>query len=830
MRLVLKDFQDEYVGQLLEEIRAAQADAARRPQAVTLAAPTGSGKTVMVAYAMERLVEGDDVAPPNPAVTFLWITDQPELNEQTRRRLLSYSTTFSPLHIEIIDTNFDQSALSPGHLYFLNTQKLGKDKSLVTPSDKRRYTIWEIFRRTVDELGASFVVIVDEAHRGMDLDETAQGEARSIVQKFIVGSPGELDALPMVVGVTATPKRFNELLEQTNRVTRRVVVQPDQVRASGLIKDAVRYHIPADTQPSDITLLREAARSLRQFVAEWDQYCRIACEPVVRPLLIVQVEDAGAGRISKTDLAEAIAALTEELAPIGTEAFAHSFEDKTTMTVGDLTIRYLAPSQIEADPDVRVVFFKTSLNTGWDCPRAEVMMSFRRAVDATLIAQLVGRMVRTPLARRIESNELLNRVTLFLPHYDKTGLDRVVNHLTSDDGTMPPTDAEDASTIAVLIAAPSAATLLPRVNQLPSYTIPRRRSVHEGHRLMRLARALEDGGLKENARSVARDALVGAMRDELHERESEETFQAAMAERGTIAVNVLTHSGRERTGEDTIHIEASSENVRDLIDSIGRRMREGLHLAYIKARMEDDHVDLQTARLELAALYRGSAVHEKLMERARRLTAEWFKSLAPVFTDLAPSLQARLNDIRASSGVPELQPISMPATLTVTVDPPTKTLELGSHLYVDSDGCFPGKLTSWEQMVMHEERQRPDFMAWLRNLPRKPWSLTVPYPTQGAYAPFYPDLVVFRNSGQGVVVDLLDPHLTALDDAAPKAQGLAQYADKHGALFGRIELIRVKAGRVDRLDLTKPAVRERVISVTSNEHLRQLYDLLRTTE
>ena len=46
------------------------------------------------------------------------------------------------------------------------------------------------------------------------------------------------------------------------------------------------------------------------------------------------------------------------------------------------------------------------------------MMSFRKAIDATLIAQLVGRMVRTPLARRVSSNEFLNRVSLYLPHFD----------------------------------------------------------------------------------------------------------------------------------------------------------------------------------------------------------------------------------------------------------------------------------------------------------------------------------------------------------------------------------------------------------------------------
>jgi len=306
----------------------------------------------MMAAVMERLIEGDVTAPPHPTTTFLWITDQPQLNEQTRQRLLSYSTTFGPLQIEIIDTSFDQSALIPGRLYFLNTQKLGKDKTLVTPSDKRTFTIWETLRKTIQERGAELLVIIDEAHRGMDLDEKQQGEARSIVQKFIVGSPGEIDAVPLIVGVTATPKRFNELLEKTNRVVRPITIPADAVRASGLIKDAVRYHIPTENQPADITLLREAARSLKQFRGEWEEYCRASGEPLIRPLLIVQVEDAGKSGYSKTDLAEAAAALSDEMAPLPAEAFAHAFQDQAALSIGNRTVRYLAPSQIEADPHV----------------------------------------------------------------------------------------------------------------------------------------------------------------------------------------------------------------------------------------------------------------------------------------------------------------------------------------------------------------------------------------------------------------------------------------------------------------------------------------------
>src|SRR5438046_10499073 len=99
------------------------------------------------------------------------------------------------------------------------------------------------------------------------------------------------------------------------------------------------------------------------------------------------------------------------------------------LVVGEQVIRKIDASKIQDDPSVRGVFVKTALTTGWDCPRAEVMMSFRKAQDATLIAQLVGRMVRTPLARRVENNDLLSSVWLALPHYDEEGVKQIVERL-----------------------------------------------------------------------------------------------------------------------------------------------------------------------------------------------------------------------------------------------------------------------------------------------------------------------------------------------------------------------------------------------------------------
>jgi len=54
------------------------------------------------------------------------------------------------------------------------------------------------------------------------------------------------------------------------------------------------------------------------------------------------------------------------------------------------------------------------------------MVSFRRAVDRTHIMQLLGRMVRTPLARRIPGNDRLNSVDCLLPFFDKDTVEEVV--------------------------------------------------------------------------------------------------------------------------------------------------------------------------------------------------------------------------------------------------------------------------------------------------------------------------------------------------------------------------------------------------------------------
>lgn len=105
--------------------------------------------------------------------------------------------------------------------------------------------------------------------------------------------------------------------------------------------------------------------------------------------------------------------------------------------------------------------------------------------------------------------------------------------------------------------------------------------------------------------------------------------------------------------------------------------------------------------------------------------------------------------------------------------------------------------------------------------PARRRALCIPYEKH----PLYPDIVAFRQTKEGLVADILDPHGTQLDDAVDKAKVLAAYARKHGADYGRIELIIVnKKDKLKRLNLNDKSVRQRVDMVTSREHLVHLLE------
>lgn len=447
MKFELFPFQMKAVRRLRKFLVVAQANykLMEVPQAISFTAPTGAGKTIMLAALVEQVYRGNDNYPAQPDAIFVWLSDSPELNQQSCDKFFFNADGINRSQLFIIeDDSFDQQTLDYGKIYFLNTQKLGKGSNLTKHSDSRQYTIWETLRNTIKAKTDKIYFIIDEAHRGMK--DNAAARATTIMQKFIKGSADDkFEPVPVVIGMSATPARFNNLVAKSSATIHRVVVETEEVKASGLLKERIIVIYP-DEQTStavtkDMAILEAASDEWKNKCEHWRQYLGEHNAKTFNPIFVVQVANGSGGKTSDTDLDECLKKISQHTG-ISFEVgeVVHTFGETADLTINGLQVQYRNPSSISGDDKIRVVFFKENLSTGWDCPQAETMMSFRRAVDATYIAQLLGRMIRTPMRRHIEGDDTLNEVRLYLPYFDKGTVQEIVRELQQSEGEAIPTD------------------------------------------------------------------------------------------------------------------------------------------------------------------------------------------------------------------------------------------------------------------------------------------------------------------------------------------------------------------------------------------------------
>lgn len=847
MKFLLREFQKAHVSSLLKKLKQAKRDLQDDtvPQAITLSAPTASGKTVMMTALIERVLLGkgglEDFDDPDfttePDAVFLWLSDSPQLNQQSLEKMNLAGSAELSRRLEPVEATFDAEYFKPGHVYFLNSQKLSTAGLLTQKKgDFRNFTIWETINNTIARQKGRFYVVIDEAHRGMRRTQSEQSQAKSIVQKFIFGNAGDVNAAPIIIGISATPERFNTLLAQSGRTRRVIDIPPHEPREAGLIKDCILISHTDDDQPTEWTLLAGACKEFGRISKEWEAYCKSNNEQdIVRPVLVIQVQDAGAGGAeteSRTSLAKLVEIVKTNVPGLNSINFAHCLESGKLIQAAGTDIRYVEPHRIEHDQSVRVVIFKMALTTGWDCPRAEVMMSFRKAEDATYIAQLVGRIVRTPLARRMEGNDLLNSVMLFLPHYDREQVQTVVERLQAE-GESGGAEAGDKGGFQTLKVAKGKEDILDVYRVLPTYAAQEGRRIAHIRRALRMALELAKDGWEADAVAL-RDGLRAKLATVGDARRKDAAFMSQVQGLTTVSYRMLRVENGVLKADDQGEARSLPVTEQDVETVFARSfvtLTEELAMSYLQHRYDphDENAVYWRCKLEAFLLSQDESVVSLVEKEAQNLLETAHDNRKPEIQKFPTERQAAYRRIMQTSRDFKATEPSIPDPLRLKTE--KDAIANKDHLFVPDKGDFKAALNTWEAKVLAAARSKPGFAGWLRNLPRKPWSIAYTYTNaEGQTAPGYPDFVVFRQEGKHVVVDLLEPHHTGSADSLVKVKGLCKFAEQHGDKFGRIEWIKIEGTQIKRLNVNSAQIRANVLATNVDSAIDSLFSAFSTTE
>ena len=900
------------------------------PQVVSFTAPTGAGKTIIMASLIESIYYGNETYPDQTNAIFVWLSDSPELNKQSKQKVdLKADKIRLDQCVTIDDSSFDREVLEDGHIYFLNTQKLGKSSNLTKHSDLRQYTIWETISNTAREKSDRLYFIIDEAHRGMQGREA--GKATTIMQKFLKGSTEDgISPMPLVIGVTATPERFNNLVSGTLSTTHYVVVTADDVRASGLLKDRIVITYPEEnTVNKDMAVLQAAADDWKQKWDHWSQYCFEQHYAYVNPVFVIQVQNNTEDRISDTDLDDCLRKFEERTdVRLQNGEVVHTFgQTASLIRINGIDVRYEEPSRIADDKKVKVVFFKENLSTGWDCPRAETMMSFRHATDATYIAQLLGRMVRTPMQMHIKVDDVLNDVHLYLPYFDANTVKGVVEALQSSEGGSIPTDiygeSIDARTFDILTIRPrntSFSTALSNGARQTAYNIQGQIPISEprtDERTDTRSQIIESSynphsevtaspsTYNHQSESATNPEEATAVASDIKEAESHnvettdfdrEEVMKAINDAGLLSYDVrrvrisnyLTslYSLARLLKDCGVYAEASKNVVNDIVNmirnhieklrsdgkyaelatqvmqfklntqifdvfgetvdnnsvyalfsttdtDIDRQFRlaetklgnEGVSYEYGKKYVESDNPN--SYKIDVIIFVADSDCIAKLNEFAKDKFHQMNDDYRRYTINLAERFKKRYDSIVSDGDIVSKHNFRLPET--IVAEHSTTGQPYTDHLFVDDSGIAVIDMNGWEKGVLNEEEKRDDFVCWLRNPPRKPWSLCIPYEKNGEQKPTYPDFIIIRRDGPSdYVIDILEPHDSTRTDNLGKAKGFAEYARQNPGV-GRIQLIRMGKdasgkARFKRLDMSRGAVRDKVSKAMSNDELDHIFE------
>lgn len=351
----LKEFQLAAVKSLFEAMEKPARD-------IILKSPTGSGKTIILTYFMHQYIQSF------PKTVFVWLTPgKGNLEEQSKAKMDKYiHASQTKLLSDVMTAGFEENDSC-----FINWEKLTK-KGNNALKDSERTNFLEHIQHALND-GIRFVIIVDESHQNNTI------KADEIIQYFHTNK---------IIRCSATPKGIAkaEIIE----------IPEEDVIAAGLIKKmlVINQDFPQTIETEDQTafLLEKALAKQRELRAAFLQN-----DTDINPLIVIQIPNKS------------------ETLQDGVERYLET--QGLTYENGQLAV-WLSDRHENLDgidkPNAAssAVIIKQAVATGWDCPRAHILVKLRDNMDETFEIQTIGRIRRMPEAKHYQ-NDLLDSCYLY---------------------------------------------------------------------------------------------------------------------------------------------------------------------------------------------------------------------------------------------------------------------------------------------------------------------------------------------------------------------------------------------------------------------------------
>ena len=329
-----------------------------KKQVVTVKSPTGSGKTIiLINYIDEYLSKV------NSKTAFIWLCPgKGDLEEQSRKKMIKFAPTRKAQTLS--------DALAGG---FVEESTTFINWELVTKSGNKAITDGErknLFDRIAEahRQGIQFIIVIDEEHS----NNTAK--ARAIIDAISAKHIIRMSA-------TTTKNAKYEFYE---------IDEIDVINA-GLITKALYVNEEINIGQEindDYDVLLNLADNKRKQIAQ--RY--IELKKRIRPLVLIQFPNGQP---------ETIEAVEKKLEDMG-----YTYENGMVSKWMSEDKKDIPDNITENDATPVFLLMKQAISTGWDCPRAKILIKLREGMSEQFEIQTIGRIRRMPESKHYEDDLL----------------------------------------------------------------------------------------------------------------------------------------------------------------------------------------------------------------------------------------------------------------------------------------------------------------------------------------------------------------------------------------------------------------------------------------